>query len=97
MRGNASEIASLADNTTNMGGVDSLELGRDVMLAAAKKLALKYQTIVAVSGPVDYVRFHFSHSMHQTSSFECASKVWTPGQACFLRMDTLSPSAAMSG
>ncbi len=54
IRGNASEIAALNGDFVANKGADSLLQG-DQVLAAAKKIAIEYQTIVTVTGQTDYV------------------------------------------
>jgi hydroxyethylthiazole kinase len=54
IRGNASEIAFLSDNTGSIKGVDSL-LEAVNCLGQATSLALKYQCIVWMSGKTDVV------------------------------------------
>ena len=54
VRGNASEIIALANGSENTGGVDST-VASDSAVEAAKQLASAYDTIVAVSGEIDYV------------------------------------------
>jgi hydroxyethylthiazole kinase len=54
IRGNASEILALANQTTGGRGVDSLHQA-DTALSAAQQLARDYHTVVAVTGEVDYV------------------------------------------
>ena len=54
IRGNASEILALAKQTAGGRGVDSLHQA-DAALSAAQQLAQDYQTLVAVTGEVDYV------------------------------------------
>lgn len=63
MRGNASEIAALANESSNSGGVDSTIDSGDAV-EAAKQLALTYETVVAVSGKVDYVGSLTSSHFH---------------------------------
>lgn len=54
IRGNASEILALANQAAGGRGVDSVHQA-DAALNAAQQLAQNYQTIVAVTGEVDYV------------------------------------------
>ena len=54
IRGNASEILALAHQAIGGRGVDSLHQA-DAALSAAQQLARDCQTIVAVTGEVDYV------------------------------------------
>ena len=54
IRGNASEILALANQAPGGRGVDSVHQA-DAALSAAQQLAQDYQTIVAVTGEVDYV------------------------------------------
>lgn len=54
IRGNASEIVALAGEASGGKGVDST-LGSDAAIDAAKSLARRYHTVVAVSGAIDYV------------------------------------------
>ena len=54
IRGNASEIAALNGDWGTPKGADSV-LRSDEVLQAAKNLALKYQTVVTVTGQTDYV------------------------------------------
>ncbi|WP_420846538.1 hydroxyethylthiazole kinase [Mixta mediterraneensis] len=54
IRGNASEILALAQQAAGGRGVDSLHQA-DAALEAAQQLARDYQTIVIVTGEVDYV------------------------------------------
>ncbi|HEM8293537.1 TPA: hydroxyethylthiazole kinase [Providencia stuartii] len=54
IRGNASEIMALAGNSLGGRGVDSLNSTNDA-LPAAKSLAKQANTIVAISGEIDYV------------------------------------------
>lgn len=54
VRGNASEIMALCGTQARQRGVDAAE-DSSVALDAAKKLALKYGTVVSISGPVDYI------------------------------------------
>lgn len=55
IRGNASEIVALAGQASGGGkGVDSI-LGSEAAIEAAKSLALRYGTVVVVSGAIDYV------------------------------------------
>jgi hydroxyethylthiazole kinase len=54
IRGNASEILALANQATGGRGVDSLHQA-DAALSAAQQLARDYDTVVAVTGEVDYV------------------------------------------
>lgn len=55
VRGNASEVLALAQSRGAAGrGVDSLH-GSNEALAAARVLAAEHQTVVVVSGVVDYV------------------------------------------
>jgi hydroxyethylthiazole kinase len=53
IRGNASEILALAGGVGGKG-VDSVD-SPDAALQTAKRLALRYGTTVAVSGPVDHI------------------------------------------
>ena len=54
IRGNASEIMGLAGEDGAGRGVDS-GVGSEAALAAARHLAAKFSTIVAVTGAIDYV------------------------------------------
>lgn len=54
IRGNASEILALAGLISLGKGADSADSSL-MALPAAKQLALKYQTIVAVTGETDYI------------------------------------------
>ncbi|MFD1093972.1 hydroxyethylthiazole kinase [Providencia vermicola] len=54
IRGNASEIMALAGNSLGGRGVDSLN-STDDALPAAQSLAKQANTIVAISGEIDYV------------------------------------------
>ena len=54
LRGNASEIMSLADDDMKTKGVDST-LSSDEALKSARLVSDKYQCVVVVSGAVDYV------------------------------------------
>lgn len=55
IRGNGSEILTLAQAASGSGrGVDSVDAS-EVALAAAQRLAVERQTVVAVTGAVDYV------------------------------------------
>lgn len=54
IRGNASEIAAIAGQLGQSKGADSLMQTAEA-LDAAKKIALEYHTIVALTGEVDYV------------------------------------------
>ena len=54
IRGNASEILALAQQATGGRGVDSLHQA-DAALSAAQQLARQYQTLIVVTGEVDYV------------------------------------------
>lgn len=55
IRGNGSEILTLAQATSGSGrGVDSVDAS-EAALAAAQRLAVERQTVVAVTGAVDYV------------------------------------------
>ena len=54
IRGNASEILALAQHEQGGRGVDSLHQAESA-LTAARQLAQKYHSIVAVTGEVDYV------------------------------------------
>jgi hydroxyethylthiazole kinase len=54
IRGNASEIAAIANESAKTRGVDSTLAATDV-LAAAKGLAQQHSTTVVVSGAVDHV------------------------------------------
>jgi hydroxyethylthiazole kinase len=55
LRGNASEILSLAfEGTTRSGGVDSLHQSKDAT-AAARSLARQFETVVVVSGEIDLI------------------------------------------
>ena len=54
IRGNASEIQALIDNTTVTKGVDSTST-TDAALESAKALAVKYKAVVVVSGETDYI------------------------------------------
>jgi len=54
IRGNASEIMALAGVKCNSHGVDSVE-SSDNARSAADELALRFSTIVSVSGPKDYI------------------------------------------
>lgn len=54
IRGNASEILALAGLNSRGKGADSADSSQNA-LPAAKQLALQYQTIVAVTGEVDYI------------------------------------------
>lgn len=54
VRGNASEIMALAGAASGGKGVDSTQ-GSDAAIDAARHLAKRYHTVVAVSGAVDYV------------------------------------------
>jgi len=53
IRGNASEILALAQQASGGRGVDSLHQA-DAALEAARQLARDYQTLVIVTGEVDY-------------------------------------------
>lgn len=54
IRGNASEILALAGLQTNGKGADSTDSSTQA-LDAAKMIANQYQTIVAVTGDIDYI------------------------------------------
>lgn len=54
VRGNASEILSLAGHSANTKGVDSTD-PVELALAAAQSLAQRYGCVVCVSGPHDHV------------------------------------------
>lgn len=54
IRGNASEIMALVNSQIKTKGVDSTASSRSA-LEGAKKLASKNQTVVVVSGEVDYI------------------------------------------
>lgn len=54
IRGNASEILALANQTAGGRGVDSVHQA-DAALSAAQELAQAHQTLVAVTGEVDYI------------------------------------------
>jgi hydroxyethylthiazole kinase len=54
VRGNASEILSLAGHSANTKGVDSTD-PVELALAAAQSLAQRYGCVVCVSGPQDHV------------------------------------------
>lgn len=54
IRGNASEIAALANAATQTRGVDSTLATQDA-IAAAKELSQQYDTTVVVSGAVDHI------------------------------------------
>ena len=54
IRGNASEILALAGTASAGKGVDAVDTVAAAE-AAARHLALRHQTIVAVTGPVDFV------------------------------------------
>ena len=54
IRGNASEIAALNGDCVATKGADSL-LRSDEVVQSAKNIALKYQTVVTVTGQTDYV------------------------------------------
>jgi hydroxyethylthiazole kinase len=54
VRGNASEILSLAGHSANTKGVDSTD-PVELALAAAQSLAQRYGCVVCVSGPEDHV------------------------------------------
>jgi len=56
VRGNGSEVLTLAQHTPAVAGrgVDSLDAS-DVALVAAKRLASESHTVVAITGAVDYV------------------------------------------
>ncbi|QDY42430.1 hydroxyethylthiazole kinase [Candidatus Pantoea soli] len=54
IRGNASEILALAQQSAGGRGVDSVHQA-DAALDAAAALAQRYRTLVAVTGEVDYV------------------------------------------
>lgn len=54
IRGNGSEILTLAQHAGSGRGVDSVDAS-DAALAAARRLAVERQTVVAVTGAVDYV------------------------------------------
>jgi hydroxyethylthiazole kinase len=54
VRGNASEILSLAGHSTNTKGVDSTD-PVELALAAAQSLAQRHGCVVCVSGPEDHV------------------------------------------
>ena len=61
IRGNASEIMALLDETGRSKGVDTLDQSSDA-LKSAVKLALNYRTVVVISGPVDYITDGHSYS-----------------------------------
>lgn len=54
IRGNASEILALVGEKSMSKGPDSLD-SADVALHYAKQLAVKYQTVVVVTGNTDYI------------------------------------------
>ena len=54
IRGNASEIMALVDAGVKSKGVDSSAQSTDA-LEAARKLAVKFDTIVVISGETDYI------------------------------------------
>ncbi|WP_026042514.1 hydroxyethylthiazole kinase [Pantoea sp. A4] len=54
IRGNASEILALAQQQGGGRGVDSLHTS-DLAIEAAQQLATRFNTIVAVTGEVDYI------------------------------------------
>ncbi len=54
IRGNASEIAAMAGQAGKTKGADSV-IESEAALEAAKILAKKYQTVVALTGQTDYV------------------------------------------
>lgn len=55
IRGNAGEIAALAEIEWQSKGVDAGEGDHESVVAAAKKVAQQYQTLVAVSGVSDFI------------------------------------------
>ncbi|MCX8649299.1 hydroxyethylthiazole kinase [Gilliamella sp. B2776] len=54
VRGNASEILALNGETTSAKGPDGQD-STESALNAAKKQALKHQTIIAITGDIDYI------------------------------------------
>lgn len=54
IRGNASEILALVGEKSSSKGPDSLD-STEVALHWARELALQYQTVVAVTGAIDYI------------------------------------------
>lgn len=55
VRGNASEIGALVEDTIQTRGVDTGNLGHLDQVALAKRVANKYQTVVAMSGKEDVI------------------------------------------
>ena len=102
VRGNASEIMALAGSRTATRGVDSLQ-GSDDACLAAHEVARKYQTVVAVTGVVDYVtdgrrsvRIANGHSMMaRITGTGCAASAIT-GAFCAVQRDAfLAATAAL--
>ncbi|MDL2231288.1 hydroxyethylthiazole kinase [Porphyromonadaceae bacterium OttesenSCG-928-L07] len=54
IRGNASEIMALVDSNIQTKGVDSVDTS-DLAVQSATALASALQTVVAISGPTDYI------------------------------------------
>ncbi|WP_371242004.1 hydroxyethylthiazole kinase [Pantoea sp. KPR_PJ] len=80
VRGNASEILALARQGAGGRGVDT-QHPSEAALEAARELALRHQTLVAISGEVDYVT-----DGHQTLSVQGGSALMTHvvGTGCAL-------------
>lgn len=55
VHGNYSEISYLSEGIRNTKGVDSEDIKVEIMIERTKKAAIKYNTIVFTTGPVDII------------------------------------------
>ena len=98
VRGNASEILALCGVPSRSRGVDSKDSGLDA-LEYAKGLAVKYGTVVSISGSIDYITdgqkvvtiSNGSPMMPSVTAMGCTATALT---AAFLAVDKDALSAA---
>ena len=98
VRGNASEILALCGVPSRSRGVDSKDSGIDA-LEYAKGLAVKYGTVVSISGAIDYITdgqkvvaiSNGSPMMPSVTAMGCTATALT---AAFLAVDKDALSAA---
>jgi hydroxyethylthiazole kinase len=99
IRGNASEIMALLDTSITTKGVDSLQSSENA-LASAKILTQRYQCVVAVSGPTDFIinpinTFALPYGTHLLTKVVGMGCSLTAMMACFLAVNPNPTQAAI--
>ncbi len=104
IRGNASEILSLSTTAHQTKGVDSTMTTDECLINIAKELAKKYQNVICISGPVDYIidqhqiiTLHNGHpNMAKITAMGCAASALIGAFLCVETDVFLATTSAMS-